>query len=55
LKVQTLDSMEALKKVADDYDSILFHTKMDDDDIFFTTIENITYQYIVKYAPKAAT
>jgi len=25
LKVQTLDSMEALKKVADDYDSILFH------------------------------
>jgi len=48
LKVQTLDSMEALKKVADDYDSILFHTKMDDDDIFFTTIENITYQYIVR-------
>ena len=47
LKVQTLDSMEALKKVADDYDSILFHTKMDDDDIFFTTIENITYQYVV--------
>lgn len=34
LKVQTLDSMEALKKVADDYDSILFHTKMDDDDIY---------------------
>lgn len=48
LKVQTLDSMEALKKVADDYDSILFHTKMDDDDIFFTTIENITYQYIAE-------
>jgi hypothetical protein len=48
LKVQTLDSMDALKRVADDYDSILFHTKMDDDDIFFTTIENITYQYIVK-------
>lgn len=34
LKVQTLDSMEALKKVTDDYDSILFHTKMDDDDIY---------------------
>lgn len=34
LKVQTLDSMEALKKVMDDYDSILFHTKMDDDDIY---------------------
>ena len=34
LKAQTLDSMEALKKVTDDYDSILFHTKMDDDDIY---------------------
>lgn len=34
LKVQTLNSMEALKKVTDDYDSILFHTKMDDDDIY---------------------
>jgi len=34
LKVQALDSMGALKKVADDYDSILFHTKMDDDDIY---------------------
>lgn len=34
LKMQTLDSMEALKKVTDDYDSILFHTKMDDDDIY---------------------
>ena len=52
LKVQTLGSMEALKKVADDYDSILFHTKLDGDDVFFTTIENITYQYITKPVQK---
>lgn len=42
LKVQTLDSMEALKKVMDDYDSILFHTKMDDDDIM-TYTERISF------------
>ena len=47
LNVQTLASMDELKKVADDYDSILFHTTMGDNDIFFTTIENITYQYVV--------
>jgi hypothetical protein len=52
LKVQTLSSIEDLKKVADDYDSTLFHTKLDGNDVFFTTIENITYQYIAKPVQK---
>ena len=53
LKVQTLSSMEALKKVADDYDSIIFHSKTSfANHIFFTTAENITYQYIAKPVQK---
>jgi hypothetical protein len=47
LNVQTLASIDDLNKIADDYDSRLFHTKMGDNDVFFTTIENITYQYVV--------
>jgi hypothetical protein len=46
LEVQTLSSMDALKKIADDYESMLFHTTMGGNDVFFTTIQNITYQYV---------
>lgn len=47
LSVQTLASMDSLKSVIDDYESILFHTIFNGQDVFFTSIENITYQYIV--------
>jgi len=50
LNTQTLASITELKKVADDYDSMMFHTCKGNRDIFFTTIENITYQYVVESA-----
>ena len=47
LNEQTLDSMENLKKVADKYNTIIFHTKTAlTGDVFFTTANNITYQYV---------
>jgi hypothetical protein len=47
LKAQTLASMVALKSLVDDYESMLFHTILNGQDVFFTIIENIIYQYVV--------
>lgn len=48
LKTQTLSSMEALKKLADDYDLRIFHTKTADGDVFFITENNIIYRYVAE-------
>ena len=56
LKIQTLASMDSLKKVVDDYESMIFHTTKNGNDVFFTTIQNITYQYITNSStPKTQT
>ena len=46
LKTQTLSSMEALNKLADDYDLRIFHTKTADGDVFFITENNMIYRYV---------
>lgn len=48
LKVQTLSSMEALNKIAEDYDLRIFHTKTADGDVFFITENNIIYRYVAE-------
>ncbi len=48
LKTQTLGSMEALKKLADDYDLRMFYTKTAEGDAFFVTENNITYRYVAE-------
>lgn len=48
LKAQTLGSMEALKKLADDYDLRIFHTKTAEGDTFFVTENNITYRCVAE-------
>ena len=46
LKAQTLSSIEALKKIAGEYSSIIFHYHAEGEDVFFITENNILYQYI---------
>jgi len=49
MKAVTLSSIEALKKLADDYDLRIFHTKTaDGNDIFFVADNNIIYRYIAE-------
>lgn len=49
LKAQTLCSIEGLKKVADEYGSIIFHTRTaSNEDIYFTTVDDIIYQYVTR-------
>lgn len=48
LKTQTLSSMEALNKLAEDYDLRIFHTKAADGDVFFITENNIIYRYVAE-------
>lgn len=48
LKMQTLTSIEALKKISNEYSSIIFHCRAEEEDIFFVTENNILYQYILK-------
>ncbi|MCD6470302.1 hypothetical protein J7L29_05830 [Candidatus Bathyarchaeota archaeon] len=41
-------SIEALKKLTDDYDLTMFHTKTTEGDVFFTIDNNIVSQYVVR-------
>jgi hypothetical protein len=49
MKAVTLSSMEALKKLADDYDLRIFHTKTaDGGDVFYVADNNIIYRYVAE-------
>ena len=48
MKTVTLSSIEALKKLVDDYDLTMFHTKMTEGDVFFTIDNNIVYRYVAR-------
>ena len=47
MKAVTLSSIEDLKRLVDDYDLTMFHTKMTEGDVFFTIDNNIVYRYVV--------
>ena len=48
MKAVTLSSIEDLKRLVDDYDLTMFHTKMTEGDVFFTIDNNIVYRYVAR-------
>ena len=48
MKAVTLSSIEDLKRLVDDYDLTMFHTKMTEGDVFFTIDNNIVYRYVTR-------
>jgi hypothetical protein len=50
LKVQTLSSIGDLEKIAEEWSSIIFHSRRGGEDVFFITENNILYQYISEKA-----